>query len=61
MEEEYRAMETKLKQAALVPEGMGFVAPGMVKPVQGEQSTNPDRSILCTGSTERLALGTHLV
>ncbi len=34
MEEEYRAMESKLKQAALVPEGMGFVAPGMVKPVR---------------------------
>jgi transitional endoplasmic reticulum ATPase len=30
MENEYRAMESKLKQAALVPEGMGFVAPGML-------------------------------
>ena len=37
MEEEYRAMETKLKQAALVPEGMGFVAPGMVKPVRASK------------------------
>jgi transitional endoplasmic reticulum ATPase len=37
MEEEYRAMETKLKQAALVPEGMGFVSPGMVKPVKASK------------------------
>lgn len=37
MEEEYRAMESKLKQAALVPEGMGFVTPGMVKPVRASK------------------------
>lgn len=34
METEYQAMETKLKQAALVPAGMGFVTPGMLKPVK---------------------------
>jgi transitional endoplasmic reticulum ATPase len=34
MEDEYRSMENKLKQAALVPEGMGFVTAGMVKPVR---------------------------
>ena len=32
MEEEYRAIEGKLKQAALQPEGIGFVTPGMVRP-----------------------------
>jgi transitional endoplasmic reticulum ATPase len=37
MEEEYRSMESKLKQAALVPEGIGFVAPGMVKPVRASK------------------------
>ncbi len=37
MEDEYRAMESKLKQAALVPEGMGFVTPGMVKPVRASK------------------------
>lgn len=37
MEEEYRSMETKLKQAALVPEGMGFVTPGMIKPVRASK------------------------
>jgi transitional endoplasmic reticulum ATPase len=37
MEEEYRAMETKLKQAALVPSGMGFVTPGMVKPINASK------------------------
>jgi transitional endoplasmic reticulum ATPase len=37
MEDEYRTMETKLKQAALVPEGMGFVTPGMIKPVRAEK------------------------
>ena len=37
MEEEYRSMETKLKQAALVPEGMGFVTPGMIKPVKASK------------------------
>ena len=31
METEYQAMEKKLKQAALVPSGMGFISPGMVK------------------------------
>ncbi len=31
METEYQAMEKKLKQAALVPAGMGFISPGMVK------------------------------
>jgi transitional endoplasmic reticulum ATPase len=34
MEEEYRSMEAKLKQAALIPEGMGFVTPGMLKPAK---------------------------
>jgi transitional endoplasmic reticulum ATPase len=34
METEYLAMEPKLKQAALVPAGMGFVTPGMLKPVK---------------------------
>jgi transitional endoplasmic reticulum ATPase len=37
METEYRAMEPKLKQAALVPAGMGFVTPGMLKPVKAEK------------------------
>ena len=37
METEYRAMETKLKQAALVPQGMGFVTPGMVKPTRASK------------------------
>ena len=31
METEYQAMEKKLKQAASVPAGMGFISPGMVK------------------------------
>jgi transitional endoplasmic reticulum ATPase len=34
MEEEYGAMEIKLKTAALQPQGMGFVSPGMMKPVR---------------------------
>ncbi len=34
MEEEYRTIEAKLKSAAMQPEGMGFVVPGMVKPVR---------------------------
>ncbi len=34
MEAEYRAMESTLKQSALVPAGMGFVTAGMVKPVR---------------------------
>jgi transitional endoplasmic reticulum ATPase len=34
MEEEYRSMEVKLRAAALVPSGMGFVSPGMVKPIR---------------------------
>ena len=34
MEEEYRTIETKLKSAAMLPEGMGFVLPGMMKPVR---------------------------
>jgi transitional endoplasmic reticulum ATPase len=37
MEEEYRSMETTLKQSALVPQGMGFVSPGMVTPVRAEK------------------------
>jgi len=37
MEEEYRSMESKLKQAAMIPEGMGFVTPGMVKPVRASK------------------------
>ncbi|MGL5838006.1 MAG: CDC48 family AAA ATPase [Sphingorhabdus sp.] len=37
MEEEYRSMESKLKQAALIPQGMGFVTPGMVKPVNASK------------------------
>ncbi len=39
MEEEYRALESKLKQSALRPEGVGigFVAPGMVKPVRASK------------------------
>ena len=31
METEYQAMEKKLKQAASVPAGMGFISPGMLK------------------------------
>ena len=31
MEEEYRTIESKLKQAAMLPQGMGFVLPGMIK------------------------------
>jgi transitional endoplasmic reticulum ATPase len=34
MEEEYRSMETTLKQSALVPQGMGFITAGMVTPVR---------------------------
>jgi transitional endoplasmic reticulum ATPase len=34
MEEEYRTIEAKLKSAAMLPEGMGFVLPGMVKPTR---------------------------
>lgn len=34
MEEEYRTIESKLKSAAMLPQGMGFVSPGMVKPVR---------------------------
>jgi transitional endoplasmic reticulum ATPase len=34
MEEEYRSMESTLKQSALVPQGMGFVSPGMVTPIR---------------------------
>ena len=37
METEYQSMEKKLKQAALVPSGMGFISPGMVKPVRAEK------------------------
>jgi transitional endoplasmic reticulum ATPase len=37
MEAEYRAMESKLKQAALVPQGMGFVTPGMIKPTRASK------------------------
>jgi transitional endoplasmic reticulum ATPase len=34
MEEEYRAMETRLKAEAMIPQGMGFVTPGMVRPIR---------------------------
>jgi transitional endoplasmic reticulum ATPase len=34
MEEEYRAMETRLKAEAMIPQGMGFVSPGMVRPIR---------------------------
>ncbi len=34
MEEEYRTIEATLKSSAMQPAGMGFVAPGMVKPVR---------------------------
>jgi transitional endoplasmic reticulum ATPase len=37
MEEEYRNIEAKLKSAAMQPEGMGFVTPGMVKPVRNSK------------------------
>jgi transitional endoplasmic reticulum ATPase len=37
MEAEYRGMEATLKQAALVPEGMGFVTAGMVKPTRASK------------------------
>jgi transitional endoplasmic reticulum ATPase len=37
METEYQAMEKKLKQAALVPSGMGFISPGMVKATRAEK------------------------
>jgi transitional endoplasmic reticulum ATPase len=37
MEAEYRAMETKLKTAALVPSGMGFISEGMVKPTRASK------------------------
>jgi hypothetical protein len=37
METEYRAMESKLKQAAMVPAGMGFVTDGMLKPVKASK------------------------
>jgi transitional endoplasmic reticulum ATPase len=37
MEAEYRAMENKLKQAAAVPEGIGFVMPGMVQPTRASK------------------------
>ena len=34
MEEEYRTIESKLKQAAMQPQGMGFISPGMMKPIR---------------------------
>jgi transitional endoplasmic reticulum ATPase len=34
MEEEYRAMESRLKAEAMIPQGMGFVSPGMVRPIR---------------------------
>jgi transitional endoplasmic reticulum ATPase len=37
MEEEYRTIETKLKTAASLPEGMGFVMPGQMKPIRAEK------------------------
>ena len=37
MEEEYKSIENKLKQAASAPEGIGFVSPGMVTPVNAEK------------------------
>ena len=37
MEEEYGAMENKLKQAALRPQGMGFISPGMMKSVRASK------------------------
>ncbi|MEE9434334.1 MAG: CDC48 family AAA ATPase [Sphingorhabdus sp.] len=37
MEEEYKAIENKLKQAAMEPEGIGFISPGMVKPTRAEK------------------------
>jgi transitional endoplasmic reticulum ATPase len=37
MEEEYRTIETKLKQDAARPEGMGFVMPGQVKPAKASK------------------------
>lgn len=37
MEEEYKSIEAKLKQAASEPEGIGFVTPGMVKPVKASK------------------------
>jgi transitional endoplasmic reticulum ATPase len=37
MEEEYRNIEAKLKTAAMQPESIGFVSPGMVKPVRAEK------------------------
>lgn len=37
MEEEYKAIENRLKQVASEPEGMGFVSPGMVSPVNAKK------------------------
>lgn len=37
MEEEYRSIEGKLKQAALQTEGIGFVTPGMVTPTRANK------------------------
>lgn len=37
MEEEYRTIEGKLKQAAVQPNGIGFVTPGMVKPIHANK------------------------
>ena len=37
MEEEYRTIETKLKTAASRPEGIGFIMPGQVTPVNAEK------------------------
>jgi len=37
MEEEYKSIEAKLKQVASEPEGIGFVSPGMVKPINASK------------------------
>ena len=37
MEDEYKSIENKLKSAASRPEGMGFVMPGQVKPINAEK------------------------
>ncbi len=37
MEKEYQAIESKLKQSASEPVGIGFVSPGMVKPARAEK------------------------
>jgi transitional endoplasmic reticulum ATPase len=37
MEQEYRSIEAKIKQVASQPTSIGFVTPGMIKPIRDEK------------------------